>query len=256
MTFEITTPVTTQGDTALVIRSAVTPDKPYPEYKPWLRNDFFYSCAYCTMSEAEAQAIRFTIDHYEPIKARPDLIDVYDNLMYCCDECNRRKGDRCPPPDARADGFRFFLPDLDYRRDHFKRSGLRLEPMSNVGSFSIDALDLNRKLLRTLRALRERLTKCDEHIAEGILALRRFPIDRLPPRIKGGAVRYISQAINARDERANAIDQILREYARSPLIEVESGPELEARTQERQARLKNAEALYPGNWRAPRKGRG
>jgi hypothetical protein len=49
--------------------------------KPGFRNDFFYSCAYCTMSEAEAQATRFTVDHYEPKNAQPDLINAYDNLM-------------------------------------------------------------------------------------------------------------------------------------------------------------------------------
>lgn len=240
---------------SLVVRSSVPQNKQYREYSGWLREDFFYSCAYCTMSEAEAQAIRFTIDHYEPIKARPDLADVYENLMYCCDECNRRKGDRCPPADARAKGFRFYRPDRDYWREHFQRTGLRIEPLSQVGSYTIDALDLNRLVLRTLRGLRERLTECDRHIAEGILALREFHIDRLPANIKGAAVRYIGQAIVARDELANDIDRLLRQYARSPLLEDESGPELAARTQERQARLKAAEALFPGNWRAPREGR-
>ena len=254
----MTSEVTTAGadrNTALVRRSEVPPDKPYKEYKPWLRYDFFYSCAYCTMSEAEAQAIRFTIDHYEPIKIRPELAHAYDNLMYCCDECNIRKGDRCPPPDARAAGVRFFRPDSDFWEDHFERSGERLEPMSSVGSYSIDALDLNRKLLRILRSLRERLTNCDVHIAEGVLALKRFPIDRLPPSVKGRAVRYIGQAITVRNDLADDIDRLLRDFARSPLIEAEPDPDLEARTQERQARLKKTEALHPGNWRTPRKRR-
>jgi hypothetical protein len=172
--------------------------------------------------------------------------------MYCCDECNIRKGDRCPPPDARVNGFRFFRRDSDYWRDHFERRGYRLESTSKVGSFSIDALDLNRKALRTLRELRERLTECDEHIAEGILALRRFPIDRLPPQIRSRALKFINQAVTVRDDLVNAIELVLRESAKSPFLDVESGPELEERTRERQARLKEAEALYPGNWRAPR----
>jgi hypothetical protein len=204
------------------------------------------------MSEAEAQAVRFTIDHYEPKKARPDLVDAYHNLMYCCDECNLRKGDRCPPADARANGFRFFRPDSDYRRDHFKRSGQLLEPTSNVGTYSIHALDLNRKALRTLRELRERLTECDEHIEEGISALRRFPIDRLPPDIRNKALKYIRQTANMRDDLVNAIEQILREYAKSPLLEEESEPEFEERTRERRASLREVEALFPGNWRGPK----
>ena len=56
-------------------------------------------------------AIRFTIDHYEPRSARPELENDYNNLMYCCDTCNSLKGDRCPPQSARHDGFRFYRPD-------------------------------------------------------------------------------------------------------------------------------------------------
>lgn len=176
--------------------------------------------------------------------------------MYCCDECNIRKGDRYPPPNARMQGFRFFRPDSDYWREHFKRSGHRLESLSNVGNFSIDALDLNRKALRTLRELRERLTQCDEHIAEGISALRRFSIDRLPPLIRGRAVKFINQAIIVRDDLVQHIELLLTEYAKSPLLDAESGPDFEKRTQEREARLKNTETLYPGIWRARREKKG
>jgi 5-methylcytosine-specific restriction endonuclease McrA len=83
-------------DADLVTRTTVPPAKHYSEYKEVLRQDFFHSCAYCTMAESEAQGIRFTIDHYEPQKARPELINYYDNLMYACEECNLRKGDRYP----------------------------------------------------------------------------------------------------------------------------------------------------------------
>jgi hypothetical protein len=35
-----------------------------------------------------------TIDHYEPQKARPELTNCYDNLMYCCDDCNMLKREK------------------------------------------------------------------------------------------------------------------------------------------------------------------
>jgi len=76
------------SESNLVVRSPVTPGLPYREYKEILRDDFLWSCAYCTVSEFEAQTIRMTIDHYEPQSARPDLKDDYRNLMYCCDDCN------------------------------------------------------------------------------------------------------------------------------------------------------------------------
>jgi hypothetical protein len=91
-----------------VVRSAVPRGRPYEEYLENLRFDFFYSCGYCTMTESEGMAIRFAIDDYEARRARPDLVDDYTNLMYACDGCNARKGDRSPPADARATGYRFF----------------------------------------------------------------------------------------------------------------------------------------------------
>ena len=107
------------GQTALVTRSSVPDALPYNDYKPYLKIDFLYSCAYCTIAESEATTIRFTIDHYEPRRARPDLENRYDNLMYCCDTCNIYKNDITPPANARAAGVRYFRPDTDHRSDHF-----------------------------------------------------------------------------------------------------------------------------------------
>jgi hypothetical protein len=241
------------SSTTLVVRSSVAPGKPYKEYRQYLRHDFFFSCAYCTMAESEAQAIRLTIDHYEPRKARPKLENVYDNLMYACDECNKRKGDRCPPSEARANGHRFFRPDQDVREEHFQRSGIRVEAKSNVGNYSIEALDLNRQALRRLREIRERLTKCDRHANEGVLGLRTFHIDQLPQEIKGQAALAIKDAGLTDVKTADEIDDLLRRYARSPLIDLD--PEAERLTQERMASLKSTEALFPQVWRAPRKKR-
>ena len=173
------------------------------------------------MTEAEAQAIRFVIDHYEPRKARPDLVHEYANLMYSCDECNVRKGDRCPPPEARANDYRFFRPDQDVYQEHFQINGIRIKPKSNVGNYSIEALDLNRLVLRRLRGIRERLTKCDDLVAQGVLGLRKFHIDRLPPRVKGSAVRAINQAGSVAGQMADDIDSLLRKHARSELIDLE-----------------------------------
>jgi hypothetical protein len=242
--------IPTHTTAALVKRSAVPAALQYGEYRRYLRHDFIYSCAYCTMSEAEAQAIRFTVDHYEPRNARPELQHQYENLMYCCDECNLRKGDRCPPSQARTEGYRFFRPDQDLHQEHFEKSGRRLEGKSNTGRYSIDALDLNRHSLRRLREIRERLLECDRLVVEGVLGLRHFHIDQLPPSIKGAALRAITQANVAADRIATDIDSLLRDYARSPLIDTNQGSE--ANAEERAANLKRLQVLYPGSWRAPR----
>jgi hypothetical protein len=240
-----------------VTRSDVPKDLTYPEYLKYLRHDFIYSCAYCTMSEAEAQAIRFTIDHYEPRKARPDLIDKYENLMYSCDECNSRKGDRCPPPQARDDGYRFFRPDRDLHEDHFHERGHRLEGETNVGRYSIEALDLNRFTLRRLREIRERLSGCHSLVVQGVLGLRKFPIDRLPPNVRGPAFRAIQRAGAMGIKIADDIDSLLREYARSPLVDPNpESAESQAHAEKRVSELERFQALYPGqSWRAPRRSR-
>lgn len=246
------TTVPVEASSPLVSRSDVPGNLEYPEYREFLRYDFFYSCAYCTMSESEAQAIRFAIDHYEPRKARPELEHQYDNLMYSCDPCNERKGDRCPPVTARADGYRFFRPDQDVFGDHFALKGIRLEPKTNVGMYSVEALDLNREGLRRLRDIRARITKCDRLVAAGILALRNFPLDQLPKSVKGKASRAIKQARNMETTLVTSIDALLRKHAHSELIDPDKNSE--TRAKERSAKLAGLQALYGGRWRAPRKG--
>ena len=80
-----------------VKRSAVGPVRSHREYLQILRKDFYYSCAYCTLTEFEAQGYSFEVDHYEPQSARPELVNVYENLMYSCECCNRNKSDLDPP---------------------------------------------------------------------------------------------------------------------------------------------------------------
>ena len=202
------------------------------------------------MSEAEAQAIRFTIDHYEPRNARPDLLLDYSNLMYCCDECNLRKGDRSPPASARTADYRFFRPDGDEYDDHFEPSGIRIKPKTNVGDYSIEALDLNRAALRKLRDLRSRILDCEQTVMQGVLALRDVHIDRLPPNLKGQVSRAILKAQAAANDLASEIDSILRNYAKSDLIDID--PDSAKRAAERAKNLKGMQAMHPGSWRAPR----
>lgn len=203
------------------------------------------------MSEAEASAIRFTIDHYEPRSARPDLQDVYSNLMYACDTCNTLKGPRIVPERARADGIRFFRPDVDRYTEHFVRSGVRIAALTKLADFTVEALDLNRLALRKLRELRARLIQCDQMVVAGIRALSTFRIDQLPPEIRQSAMSAIRQLDKMQISVATALNDVLREHARSPLLDED--PDHDAERRARLKRLKGIEALYPGSlWRAPR----
>jgi 5-methylcytosine-specific restriction endonuclease McrA len=240
------------GETVLVTRSKVPEVREYGEYKPYLRRDFFHSCAYCTMTEAEAQSVRFTIDHYEPQNARPDLVKEYSNLMWSCDMCNTRKGDRTPPPNARTNGVRYFRPDFDRHKDHYESNGERLRERTSIGYFTIEALDLNRLALRRIRGLRGRLMACDRYVVAGIAALREIRVDQLPKSIaKAKVVANIQKADKVAERLADEIDELLRDFAKSPLIDDDL--EADARNQESAKKLRELEVLYPGAWRAPRK---
>jgi 5-methylcytosine-specific restriction endonuclease McrA len=83
----------------------------YTRFRPLLRQDFRFRCAYCLTHEfyvgGEAGC---EIDHHRPQNgpfARPDLVNVYENLFWCCRECNQNKGDAWPTPDEYAAGRRF-----------------------------------------------------------------------------------------------------------------------------------------------------
>src|SRR5436305_46467 len=86
----------------------------YTLYRPLLRRDFHYRCAYCLTQEfflgGEAN---FEIDHHRPRSgphARPDLESVYENLYWSCAECNQNKGDTWPEEEEYARGLRFIDP--------------------------------------------------------------------------------------------------------------------------------------------------
>lgn len=168
--------------------------------------------------------------------------------MYACDQCNQRKGDRYPPPEARANGYRFFRPDEDAFSTHFELTGMRLTAKTNIGEYSIEAMDLNRFSLRKLREIRERLTNCGKLVAEGVLALKKFHIDQLPPHVKGKVVGTINGAVAVANQMTDQIDDLLRNFARSPLVDPD--PDGETRAKERSVRLGELKILYPGSWRA------
>jgi hypothetical protein len=127
-----------------------------------------------------------------------------------------------------------------------------VEGLTNVGSYTIKAVDLNRRMLRKLRELRERLKTCDRFVAEGVMALRTVHLDQLPRDMRSKIVRYRREAMEAEIHLNTEIDNLLRNRARSVLLDAGSEPEEKGRAEERLAKLRRLEALYPGNWRAPR----
>src|SRR5512133_1733520 len=114
---------TVKSQTAEVVRSNPPTCTQYLDYRAYLRRDFWYACAYCTLAECEAAGVGFEIDHYLPQHRYPELGDDYTNLFWSCSHCNKLKGDY-PTEAAARKGYRFYRPDMDDPRDHFIMSEL------------------------------------------------------------------------------------------------------------------------------------
>lgn len=135
----------------------------YTRYRPFLREDFLYRCAYCLRNEffvgGEAGCV---IDHHRPQHGpfgRPDLVSVYENLYWCCVECNSIKGDTWPSPEELAQGRRFLdpcQPEDDHNLHWDIEEDGRLSSLTGVGEYTIGRLMLNREGLVYYRQRRRR----------------------------------------------------------------------------------------------------
>ena len=103
---------------------------------------------------------------------------------------------------------------------------------------------LNRLSLRKLRELRERLVKCAPLVSASVLELRKFKLDQLPPSLRGLALIAIRKAEAAQKQFAEDIDLLLRNFARSELIDPD--PDVGERAEERAAELEKLKAIFPG----------
>jgi hypothetical protein len=105
-------------------------------------------------------------------------------------------------------------------------------------------MDLNRLSLRKIREVRDRIDRSIDLAAKGILALRKLPIDRVPPAMKARVLEMMSKASALEKNLAEDTDAMLRKLARSPLLDPD--PEAEAHKEERLEKLKQLNAMYPG----------
>lgn len=115
---------------------------PYPKYKPFLQREFERKCVYCRMPDSMKDYELYGVDHYRPKGLFEQLITTYSNLFYCCNPCNRRKGEYWPP---RGLGKTHFIPNpCDHEMfKHLRFSGSVVEAKSTAGEVARELLDLN-----------------------------------------------------------------------------------------------------------------
>ena len=83
------------------------------------------------------------------------------------------------------------------------------------------------------------------------MALKNFPIDRLPGDVKRKAAAAIAKADTAASLLAADVEQLLELNARSPLDSDKDADQVAADEQAKQRvhDMKEFEGLYPGRWR-------
>lgn len=207
--------------TPTVVRSVVQPDRPYGDYREILRYDFWFSCAYCSMSENEARGISFEIDHHRPQSDTAERnIHRYDNLMWSCSACNLAKSAIWPSEQEIAKGYRYLRPDVDILEDNYSLEGLLLRAITTPGEYTITVLNLNRQSQRDIRKLRARLGRSATEIMSGLQALISQRLDALKP-IYRAQFRSLVDGLQARiSELDDVIEQArqIRLGNASPLL--------------------------------------
>jgi hypothetical protein len=226
-----------------VVRSIAARRSHYADYREELRIDFWFSCAYCSITEIEALGIGFQIDHYEPVDDRPDLENEYTNLMYSCQTCNGHKNARTPSPETRRKGYAFFRADQHHPDDHFILEDVRINHKTLIGEFTKENLYLNRLQLRRLRDIRNRLHNSSAVTLSGIRALIGLSIDQFPRDVRLQILRLKQQLQADGKQCEENLTELLRQIARSPLLDAD--PEKKQMAKERQKYLKSINAQMP-----------
>jgi len=127
----------------------------YEAFRPWLRDQFLYRCAYCLMRETWLRGkAGFQIDHCIPHSKHAEGTLDFDNLVYTCPWCNQAKaGVPVPHPAEVAYGKALHVDDDG-----------NIESASSLGSVLIEGLKLDhpdltlqrRLVLRTVRLAEEK----------------------------------------------------------------------------------------------------
>ncbi|MCI0696769.1 HNH endonuclease [candidate division KSB1 bacterium] len=108
-----------------------------------------FACEFCGISEIDAGG-ELTIDHFQPKSKDGD--DSLDNLIYCCVCCNQFKHDHWS---TNPQVPQLWNPRRGPATEHFfERIDGMLQPLTEVGAFTLSCLRLNRRPLVAHRLLK------------------------------------------------------------------------------------------------------
>ncbi len=107
----------------------------YHSYKPWLRDEFTFTCVFCLVREhwyPDGHAA-FSVEHLFPKKFGRGVLN-YDNLLYACLQCNCLKRALTGIPDPCSDAYGIHLS--------VNSSGVVI-PQGKRGAILVDTFRLN-----------------------------------------------------------------------------------------------------------------
>lgn len=227
----------------VVVRSEVEPTKNYHDYREILRFDFWFSCGYCEITEIEACGVGFEIDHYYPKKHHPKLVYDYNNLIWSCEKCNRYKSDYNPDENDKLKGNMVLRPDQDFHWDHLELEKYILKGKTHTGEFNIHRLELNRRNLRRLREIRERIFNAKDFIAFGIHKLSRYSIDKIKRQRRFNFLKLKEKVVQRDVQISESLECVLKRFAKSPLLDED--PDKIKGQKRRREYLQKQKALKP-----------
>jgi hypothetical protein len=191
------------------------------QYRPCLRWEFGFTCAFCLLHESDLTPHGVdgsgltSIEHYQTQRSAPDLADEYENCFYACRWCNGARGTK---PVIAPDGRRLLQPCSDAWGTHFSATDrYRIAPRlgDRDAKYTEGAYRLNAKPKRKRREKREKA------ISEAIRTLQEAPACRLRLRsaARSDTVRRgdLLQAARHLRDLANAAREQLRRYALEPV---------------------------------------
>jgi uncharacterized protein (TIGR02646 family) len=225
----------------IIVRSSVPQKNTYGDYKQELRHDFWYSCAYCSITEVEAQGISFEIDHYKPQKHFQTLKNEYSNLYLSCEICNRQKSEFYSNEQQLLNGIYIIRPDHEDPRVHIQVEDLKVIGKTETGEFNIRYLRLDRPQLNTLRKIRSELTTHKEYISHGINALREISVDQIEVRHRGLFQSMKQRFLNRYENLSVSHEDLIKNFAKSELLDPD--PEHKEKSRERRKYLKEINAI-------------
>jgi hypothetical protein len=134
----------------------------YQSYRPCLRWDFGFSCAFCLLHESDlnlggAGAALMETEHFVPISHVPALENRYSNCFYICHFCNHSRGEQ-PNHEPSGQG-RLLNPCLDIWSEHFilEEDRLHFRDKDPDAVYTRDAYDLNDERKVRMRKLRREI---------------------------------------------------------------------------------------------------